>query len=70
MKSASLCSLCGTFASQPTGRLGFLHEQRLWLNLSYCVGIAGFCVGLFPLTNPGLYGGSWLWEQALANVAR
>jgi hypothetical protein len=50
-----------------TGKLGFLQPQRRQILLVYAGGIAVFSLCLFRLTEPHLYGGSWLWTLALQN---
>ena len=51
-----------------TGQLGFLQPRRLEILLVYAVGILVFSASLFPVTEPSLYGGSWLWDLALKNI--
>lgn len=52
-----------------TGKLGVLRPRRQVVLLCYAGGIIGFSTCLFCLTEPALYGGSWLWDLALANHA-
>jgi hypothetical protein len=50
------------------GQLGFLRPRRQEILLIYAVGIVAFATSLFPMTEPSLYGGSWLWNLALKNT--
>ncbi len=51
-----------------TGQLGFLRPHRQEVLLVYAVGILAFSTSLFLVTEPSLYGGSWLWDLAVKNI--
>ena len=69
--SHAFCNLMGLpdlsflAAPPPAGRggaLSFLHPYRHWLLGGYAASIVGFGLLLFPLTEPTLFGGSYLWD--------
>ena len=51
-----------------TGQLGFLRPRRQEILVVYITGIVVFSICLFRVTEPSIYGGSWLWDLALKNI--